>query len=124
MRECTTHSSAPLVTVVIPAYNREKFLPETIESVRTQTFQDWELIIVDDGSTDDTATIVSQLSKTDHRIRYIWQQNSERAVARNRGIKESRGAYIAFLDSDDLWLPNKLEKQVNTIMRDGASCCY
>lgn len=102
--------NTPLVSVITPAYNCEATIAETITSVLAQTFSDFELIIVDDGSTDSTAAIVH--SFTDERIRYIHQINSERSIARNNGIENSNGKYIAFLDADDLWLPEKLQKQL------------
>lgn len=103
-------SSNPIISVITPAYNCEKTIAFTIDSVLAQTFKNFELIIVDDGSTDNTSRIVSQYS--DQRIVHIYQENKERAEARNRGIKIARGQYIAFLDSDDTWTPNKLTKQV------------
>jgi len=101
---------SPLVSVVTPAFNAQATISATIDSVLNQTYSNLELIIVDDGSTDETKKIV--LHKNDNRINYIYQVNQERAIARNNGISYSRGDYIAFLDSDDLWLPEKLEKQI------------
>jgi glycosyltransferase involved in cell wall biosynthesis len=104
--------NAPLVTVIIPTYNRAHLLSRAIRSVLCQTFQEWELIIVDDGSVDNTEEIVKSFS--DPRIRYIRHQaNRGSSAARNTGIQMARGKYIAFLDSDDEWLPEKLEKQLN-----------
>jgi len=100
----------PKVSVVMTTYNYGRFLGEAIQSVLDQTFQDWELIVVDDGSTDETSEVVA--SFPDPRIRYIYQQNQGNAAGWNRGIELARGTYIAFLDADDLWLPMKLEKQV------------
>ena len=100
----------PVVSVVIPAYNAESTLPETISSVLSQTFADFELVIIDDGSTDTTAHVLACF--TDQRLHYIYQPNQERAVARNRGISVSQGKYLAFLDADDQWMPDKLAKQV------------
>lgn len=102
----------PKITVVIPTYNRAELLLRAVMSVLSQTFQDFELIIVDDGSTDDTDRIVKKMKREDSRILYIKQENQGASVARNSGIKEARGKYIAFIDSDDEWLPNKLEKQI------------
>ncbi|MBI3999274.1 MAG: glycosyltransferase [Candidatus Omnitrophica bacterium] len=100
----------PLVSVIIPTYNREHLLVDAVESVLSQTFKDYELIVVDDGSTDGTEEIIKR--KYDGKIRYFKQENQGISGARNRGIREAKGEYIAFLDSDDLWLPEKLEKQV------------
>lgn len=98
-------------SVVIPAYNREHELPKCIESVLNQTFQDFELIIVDNGSTDNTKILVEKYSKDDQRIKYLWQENSgSPAGSRNTGIKNSQGEWIAFLDSDDYWYSQKLEE--------------
>ena len=101
----------PKVSVIIPTYNRADLIKETIQSVFDQTFQSFEIIIVDDGSTDNTRQVVKNINSP--KIKYIYQDNSGRpAHARNRALKETRGEYIAFLDSDDLWLPHKLELQV------------
>ena len=100
------------VSVIIPTYNRENYISETIESVLNQTFQDFEIIVIDDGSTDKTKT---KLEKFKSKIKLIEQKNSERAVSRNNGVKNSSGEYIAFLDSDDLWASDKLEKQVEIL---------
>jgi glycosyltransferase involved in cell wall biosynthesis len=98
----------PLVSVVIPAYNAEKYLEETLASVRAQTFSDYEILVVDDGSTDRTVQIASDFGG----VKLLLQQNRGSAAARNTGIRAARGAYVAFLDADDIWLPSKLEKQV------------
>lgn len=101
----------PVVSIIIPTYNRAHLLGRAIQSVLDQTHQDFELIIVDDGSTDNTEEIVRSFS--DERIRYIkHDKNRGGAAARNTGIKAARGEYIAFQDSDDEWLPEKLEKQI------------
>lgn len=98
------------VSVVIPAYNSMKYLPETLESVLRQTFTDFEVLIIDDGSSDNIMQWASGL--TEPRLKLISQENQGVSVARNTGITQARGEYIAFLDSDDLWEPTKLEKQV------------
>lgn len=106
-----------LVSIVMPSYNTGRFISETIESVLAQTYSYWELIIVDDCSTDNTDDVVSQYL-TDKRIRYIKNDtNSGAAASRNRALREAKGKWIAFLDSDDLWEPDKLQKQVS-FMRD------
>jgi glycosyltransferase involved in cell wall biosynthesis len=102
----------PLVSIITPAYNSEKYLDETIRSVLAQTYPHWELIIVDDGSKDNTAAMVQAWAKKDERIRYIYQENQRMASARNNGIRHAMGKYIAFLDHDNLFLPRKLEVQV------------
>lgn len=98
---------SPFFSVILPTYNRAHFLPKAIESVLGQTFADWELIIVDDGSTDNTKEVVAAYA--DSRVVYHYQQNQERSAARNNGIKQARGVYICFLDSDDYFLPERLE---------------
>lgn len=102
--------NTPIVSVILPAYNADSTIRSTIESILEQTFPDFELIIIDDGSTDDTADVVHQFG--DKRIIYLYQSNHERAEARNNGIAKSKGEFIAFLDADDLWLPEKLNKQM------------
>lgn len=98
----------PFFSIILPTYNRAHLLPKAIQSVVDQTFGDWELIIVDDGSTDDTKAAVEKFQ--DERIRYIYQENQERSVARNNGINQAKGSYICFLDSDDYFLEKKLEQ--------------
>jgi len=101
------------VSIIIPTYNRTDLLPRAISSVLNQTFQEFELIVVDDGSADSTKQVVEEFQKKDKRIKYIWQENSGGpAKPRNTGIKNSQGEYIALLDHDDEWLPEKLEKQL------------
>ena len=102
-----------LVSIIMPAYNCADFIEETIKTVQAQTYQKWELLVIDDQSTDITKQVLTELSEKDSRIKYIeLEQNSGAATARNRGIKEAKGQYIAFLDSDDLWKTEKLEKQL------------
>ncbi len=103
----------PKVSVIVPAYNSMSYLPETLESVLKQTFTDFELIIVDDGSTDQTPQWVSKL--TDSRIRLVRQENKGVTVARNTGIAHAEGEYIALLDHDDLWQTSKLDIQVRCL---------
>lgn len=101
-----------LVSIIMPSYNTAKFISETIESVLAQTYTDWELIIVDDCSTDNTDEVVESFLPY-NRIKYIKnEKNSGAAVSRNRALCEAKGKWIAFLDSDDVWLPEKLEKQI------------
>lgn len=108
--------SVPLVSVITPAYNAQDFIGETIHSVINQTYPDWELLVIDDGSTDETRKVVEKYL-SDPRVRYLYQENQERAAARNLGIRHAYGKYIAFLDADDLWLPNKLKIQVEYLDR-------
>ncbi len=108
----------PLVSVVIPTYNQPVFLREALDSVFAQSFKDYEIIVVNDGSTDDTA---EQLKQYGDRIRLVTQENQGIGRARNRGMDEAVGRYIAFLDHDDLWHPSKLEAQVD-FMREHPNC--
>lgn len=102
-----------LVSIITPTYNSREYISETIYSVLSQTYKNWEMIIVDDKSMDDTCEIVHNFVLKDSRIKlFQLSANSGPAVARNEAIKNSNGKYIAFLDSDDIWLPQKLEKQV------------
>lgn len=103
----------PKVSVIIPTYNSMRYLPETVESVLKQTHQDFELLLVDDGSSDQTVQWAFGLA--DPRVKVISQQNQGVCVARNAGIAQAQGEYIAFLDHDDLWQPTKLEKQVRCL---------
>jgi len=102
----------PVVSVIIPTYNREKLLVTAINSVLNQTFKDFEILVIDDASTDNTKEVIDNF-KNERISYYKLDKNSGQCVARNYGIKRARGKYIAFLDSDDRWLPEKLEKQIN-----------
>ena len=103
-----------LVSVIMPTYNCGKFIEETIKSVANQTYKNWELIIVDDCSKDNTEEIVNRYVERDSRIKYHrLETNQGAAVARTKAMKMARGSYMAFLDSDDLWKNDKLEKQIN-----------
>lgn len=103
----------PKVSIIIPAYNCASFIDRTVKSVQRQTVNDWELLIVDDGSTDGSRSVIESLAKKDVRVRYIYQENSGApARPKNVGIKLAKGEYVAFLDHDDEWLPEKLEKQL------------
>ena len=101
-----------LVSIIMPAYNAQKYIRESILSAVNQTYVNWELIIVNDGSTDDTQPIAEEFSSRDNRIKVINQENKRLGGARNTGIKNSTAKWVAFLDSDDLWEPTKLEKQI------------
>lgn len=109
-----------LVTVVLPAYNAASFIVDAIDSLLNQTYKDIEIIIIDDGSTDTTEKIVSGYKD----IKYIRQKNSGVASARNRGILEATGKYIAFIDADDLWLPEKTSIQIDYLRQTGFKWCY
>lgn len=103
----------PKVSVIIPAYNCAKFIDQTIKSVQNQTYEDWELLLIDDGSTDDTSRVVTSIQSQDPRVRYIYQPNFGASTrAKNVGLKESIGQYVAFLDHDDEWLPNKITRHL------------
>lgn len=107
-----------LVSIIMPAYNAEKYISESIESVLAQTYKNWELIIVDDCSSDNTKKIVDDYMQKDYRIKFIMlAQNSGAAVARNTAIENAKGRYIAFLDSDDLWKKEKLQKQLDFMQK-------
>lgn len=110
----------PQVSVVIPAYNAAPWIAETLASVLAQTLQDFEIIVVDDGSTDETAGIVAKIE----HLQYIHKANGGAASARNVGIRLARGDYIAFVDADDLWLPDKLRLQVKLLRQSGLEWVY
>lgn len=110
-----------LVSIITPMYNAKQYISETIESVIAQVYTNWEMIIVDDGSTDESPKVVQEYAKKDARIRYYRQQkNGGIAKARNTAIGYARGRYVAFLDSDDLWKPDKLQKQLVFMEKEGA----
>lgn len=108
----------PEVSVIIPTYNRQQFIKEAVESVLKQTYGGYEIIVVDDGSTDGTRDILSLYRD---KIKYLFQLNKGPAAARNLGVQNSRGRFIAFLDSDDIWLPHKLEKQLEILLTNPAA---
>ena len=110
-------SSMPLVSVIVPTYNRADFLCQAIESVLAQTHTNIELHVVDDGSTDESGKILKSYS-TDKRIHTYFQENSGQAVARNLGVQHAKGEYICFLDSDNVWLPDKIERQLEIFERN------
>ncbi|MBD2017364.1 glycosyltransferase [Microcoleus sp. FACHB-53] len=103
----------PLISVIIPAYNAEKTIQETIDSVLNQTFQDFEIIVINDGSQDTTLEIVNSIK--DPRLQVFSYPNAKQAASRNRGISHSTGEFLAFLDADDLWKPEKLEAQLKAL---------
>lgn len=106
-----------LISIITPIYNCEKFIEETIKCVKNQTYTNWELLAVDDCSPDNSSDIIKKYAKKDKRIKYIkLKENSGAAIARNKALEESKGRFIAYLDADDLWKPEKLEKQVNFML--------
>jgi glycosyltransferase involved in cell wall biosynthesis len=107
----------PAVSVVTPAWNASEYIGATLDSVLAQTLADWEMIVVDDGSTDDTVPIVERYAALDPRIRLVRQQNAGPSAARNRAMREARGRFFAFLDSDDLWHPGFLAAQLAVFER-------
>lgn len=106
-----TENRLPKVSIVMPAYNAGQYIAETIASVQAQTMPDWELVVTDDGSTDQTAAVVEALAAGDPRIRLYRQQNGRQGKARNLALKHAKAGWIAFLDADDLWHPEKLSRQ-------------
>lgn len=114
-----------LVSIIMPSYNSSSFIHYSIQSVLNQTYSNWELIIVDDVSSDNSNAIIERCLKEDFRIKLVkLKKNSGPAIARNKGIEEAKGKYISFLDSDDLWLPNKLEKQIDFMKENNVFLCY
>lgn len=115
----------PLLTVIMPSYNAERFIAESIDSVIAQTVEDWELIIIDDASTDATLDLVSDYRRHEPRVRIVTQDTHQGpAHTRNLGLDQARGHLIAFIDSDDVWLPEKTAKQVAAMERHQADLSY
>ena len=109
----------PLVSIITPTFNSEKFISQTIKSVQNQTHTNWEMIIVDDCSCDKTLSIIDDFAKLDSRIQiFQLEKNSGTGIARNYALTKIKGSYIAFLDSDDLWKPEKLEKQIDFLLKN------
>ena len=114
-----------LVSIIVPVYNAEKFIKDTIQTVLDQTYKNWELLLINDCSNDNSTNIIEEYKKNDKRIHLInLEENSGAAIARNTGIDNAQGRYIAFLDSDDLWNEKKLEKQLNFIKRNNYEFTY
>lgn len=112
-----------LVSIIMPSWNTGEFITESIQSVLNQTYTNWELIIIDDCSSDDTDQIIESFN--DERIKYLKnEKNCGAALTRNRGLREARGEWIAFLDSDDLWMPEKLEHQIDFMKKNGYSLSF
>ena len=112
-----------LVSIIMPSYNTASYIKDTIQSVLNQTYTNWELIIVDDCSTDNTDEVLSEIH--DKRIRYFKnEKNSGAAISRNKALREARGQWVAYLDSDDIWMPKKLEKQISFMEKNGYAFSY
>lgn len=109
---------APLVSINLCCYNSEKYLRETLQSIINQTYTDWELVIINDGSSDSTESIIHEYIKQGYPIIYHYQENKGLGYSRNEALKRSQGEFIAFIDHDDLWMPEKLEKQVTILESD------
>ena len=112
-----------LVSIITPCYNSEKYILDTITSVLKQTHQNWELLITDDGSNDKSVEIINKLKKEDSRIKLFKIKNSGPAVARNLSIQKAKGVYMSFLDSDDLWYPNFLERSIEECKKSEGFVC-
>lgn len=114
-----------LVSIITPNWNCGKFIAETIESVQAQTYQNWEMLIQDDCSTDASLQVARKYAEKDSRIKIeVNPKNSGAAISRNNAIKRSKGAYLAYLDSDDIWVPEKLEKQLDFMERYQCDACF
>jgi glycosyltransferase involved in cell wall biosynthesis len=115
----------PLVSIIMPAYNSSQFIREAVNSIQAQRYKSWEAIIVDDFSTDNTYSILEEMAHRDSRIKVLrTTKNSGPATARNLAIADAEGRFIAFLDSDDLWVPSKLEKQIAFMKQEGAALSF
>ena len=114
----------PKVSIIIPCYNQAKFLPKAISSLQAQTLEAWECIVVDDGSTDNTSEVASNIALTEPRVRLIQKQNGGLASTRNMGMQYAKGTYIQFLDADDTISPEKLERQVSIMEQKGLDISY
>ena len=113
-----------LISIITPVYNVEKFIVETIESVLNQSHSNWELILVDDGSTDSSTEICKQYASKDERVKYFHKQNGGQASARNLGIKKAKGEYVTFLDSDDLYCFDKLQSHLSDLKNHQVNFYY
>ena len=113
----------PLVSIIVPVYNAEDYISDAIYSVLDQSYTNWELILIDDGSTDDTKSFILPFLK-DSRIQYFYKQNGGQSTARNKGIKHARGYYLAFLDADDIWDSDRLASQLGIIQTEDVSLVF
>lgn len=114
----------PLISIITPCFNAEKYISQTIQSVQSQSYQNWEILIVDDGSSDGSWDLLRELEKQDSRIRAFQQKNQGPAIARNAALEKARGKYVCFLDADDLWLPHKLETQMRFMEAHDAALSF
>lgn len=112
------------VSIIVPVYNAEKYIRETVDCVKAQTYKNWELVLVEDGSTDESLRILETLERQDGRIRVIRQENGGAAKARNHGLSKATGRFVAYLDADDLWSPDKLEKQLAFMTKKEAAFSF
>lgn len=114
-----------LVSIITPSYNSSKFIDNMVQSILSQTYTHWELLITDDASTDDTLSVISEYARKDSRIKiFSLKENCGAGVARNNSIKEANGRFIAFCDSDDTWLPHKLERQLSFMVENHYELTY
>ncbi len=117
--------SNPQVSVIMPVFNAEAFIKASITSVQKQGFEDWELLVIDDASTDASVKIINTFTERDSRIKLLQNEKNKGAgISRNEGIKAAKGRYIAFLDADDLWKPNKLKTQLNFMQESKTAVCF
>ena len=115
----------PLVSIITPVYNAERFLSDTIKSVQNQTYKNWEILLIDDCSKDNSAQIIKEFQKYDNRIKYIkLKKNSGASVSRNEGIRNAKGRFIAFVDSDDVWKSEKLEIQIKYMLKENLGFTF
>lgn len=119
------NKNEPLVSIVVPVYNAERFIADTIKTVLDQTYQNWELILIDDKSTDKSIVLINTFLRVDKRIKLLRNNtNLHAALTRNKGIKAASGQYIAFLDADDLWATKKLEQQIAFMKRQDCAFSF
>ncbi len=116
-------NSNSLVSVIVPIFNEENYIADTLESIQNQSYSNWELLLIDDGSTDSSRAVVEKYLD-DERIRYFYQENQGQGSTRNFGIKKSKGTYLAFLDADDFWNPGKLKIQLRVLSEKSIDLVY